>query len=243
MRSLIGISADEISNHKLAWLPNAYGQTSSYSTAIIRAGGSPVIVPLTNDEHALRDIYSHLDGVLLAGGNDIDPALYRQSIDEQTKDISRLRDEVEAKLLGWAQTDNKPVLAICRGMQLVNVMRSGSLYQHVINSAPNTLDHTISIKSEDINNLTHNLRISPNSHLSKILDTKEILANTLHHQAIDKLGNNLKAVAWAEDGVIEAIEDPEKRYLIGVQCHPELLEDSAEKKWRKLFSAFVDSTV
>jgi len=241
MRSLIGITADEISNHKLSWLPSAYGQTSSYSTAIIRAGGSPIILPLTTDEQALGDIYSHLDGILIAGGNDIDPTLYSQAVGKETKDISKLRDNVEAQLLNWSKNDNKPLLAICRGMQLLNVIRHGSLHQH-ISGAPTAFDHTSSIQSEDIDNLAHILKVSPSSQLSKILGSGEISANSLHHQAIDKLGDDLQAVAWAEDGVIEAIEDPNQRFLIGVQCHPELLENNAEKRWRKLFAAFITAT-
>lgn len=242
MRSLIGITAGEIRNLKEPWSPVTYGQSHTYIDAVIHAGGIPVIIPLTTDESVLKEVYARLDGILLSGGNDVNPELYNQLESKKTEHVSKFRDGVETSLIKWAMADNKPVLAICRGMQMLNVTLGGSLHQHVLNSFPEAQDHTSSSVAKNVEDLAHILKIEPKSKLASIVGAEPINANTHHHQSVDKLGNGLVATAWAEDGIVEAIEDSGKKFLIGVQCHPESLEQRAETRWQKLFAEFVSAS-
>jgi putative glutamine amidotransferase len=248
MQPLIAITVSEIANNDETWLPTVYGQFRTYTDAIIRAGGAPFVVPLTDDETVLKRLYEQCDGLLLPGGNDLDPATYNRphssnKVNPATHPLltklSPRRDRQEIQLLKWALRDNKPVLGICRGMQLINVALGGSLLPDINVSSPSARNHEAGIHKKDFHHPAHHLRITAGSRLAAVLGADSIEANSLHHQAVDKLGNGLAATAHAEDGVIEAIELPDKRFVIGVQSHPEALEAEAEPLWRKLFQAFV----
>jgi putative glutamine amidotransferase len=242
MPKRIGITAGEIDNRADLWSPMTYGQSYTYSDAIINAEGVPYIMPLTPNSKALRTIYDNLDGILFAGGNDVNPRLYGQEPYEQTKDVSEFRDEVEVQLLQWCLEDGKPVLALCRGMQLVNVVCGGTLYQDIPSDLPESADHEIATQESTKDRLVHQLRIEPSSKLTEILESDTIGANTHHHQAVDQIAPGFVAVAWSEDEIIEAIERPnDANYLMALQCHPESLEAVAEPRWQKLFKSFVDA--
>lgn len=241
MTKLIGITAGEIVNKARPWSPVTYGQSYTYIDSIIHAGGVPVILPLTDDTEILRSLYESVDGILFPGGNDIDPKLYGEEPIPATEDVSVFRDKNEAQLMEWALEDKKPILCICRGMELLNVVKGGSLHQDILADMPDKKDHESSSKAEDIEDLAHNLKVEPASKLAKALEATEIKTNTHHHQAINVLGEGLKATAWSEDGVIEGIETVDENYVIGVQSHPESLEAKAEPAWRKLFSSFVEA--
>ena len=242
MRPLIGITTGEIYNLASAWSPQAYGQSYTYSDAIIRAGGVPILIPITTDIDTLEQIYTKVDGILFAGGNDVNPILYGEQPSEYTIDFSDKRDSVELELLKWTVRDKKPMLGICRGMQLWNVLNGGSLYQHIPVDMPEASDHNSSTKLEDLEHLAHALKVDADSRLAEIIDSTTIHANTHHHQAIKQLGRGIKASAWAEDGVIEAVETDDKDfYAIGLQCHPESLHN-VEPKWNVVFRSFVESS-
>ena len=241
MKPLIGITTGEIYNLASPWAPRAYGQSHTYSDAIIRAGGAPVLIPMTTDVDTLKRIYGLLDGILFAGGNDINPSLYDEEASEYTKDISDKRDELEAKLLDWTVRDKKPMLAVCRGAQLWNARLGGSLYQDILTEFPNASDHDISTKLENLEHVAHTLKVDKTSHFARIINSFTIKANSHHHQAFKVLGRGIKASAWAEDGVIEAIESQDDSYAIGLQCHPESLH-KVEPKWDLVFQSFIDST-
>jgi len=195
---------------------------------------------LVDDEEVLRELYDQCDGLLLSGGHDLDV----QSEDTPVKlhikvSTSPRRDKQEIQLLKWAITDNKPVLGICRGMQLINVAMGGSLHQHIPDDLPTAHNHTLSLDKKDMRRIVHELTLEPDSQLADILGTTQIKTNALHHQAINELGRGLVITAYAEDGIIEAVEMPHKSFVIGVQSHPEALEESVEPLWRTLFEAFV----
>lgn len=243
MQPLIGITAGEVINHHYVWAPVVHGQFRTYVDAVVRAGGAPLLIPILEDAATLRRLYEQCDALLLSGGDDLHPRHYKaktSSPARRSRRASSQRDQQELQLLKWALEDDKPVFGICRGMQLINVVLGGSLYQD-IGALDNKHNHQASIQKQDINHLAHQLTILDSSRLAVILGTASINANGLHHQAIYELGEGLMASAHAEDGVIEAIELPGKKFVIGVQSHPEALEAEIEPIWRKLFVAFVES--
>ncbi len=243
MSKLIGVTAGEIVNKDRAWAPVTYGQSHMYTDSIVDAGGIPIIIPLTDNKQTLRKIYESLDGILFTGGNDIDPSLYGQDPSTNTLvDVSPFRDQNEAQLMKWALEDNKPILCICRGMELLNVVNGGTLFQDIASQLEGKQDHDRSTKAEDVEDLAHTLRIEPSSKLADILEAESIQTNTHHHQAVDKVADGYIVSATAEDGIIEGIEPVgDFTYVIGVQSHPESLQRSAQKQWQKLFSSFVQA--
>ena len=237
MKPLIGITTGEITNQDEPWAATIYGQKSSYSNAVIAAGGIPIFIPFMPEDD-LRHIYEKLDGIVFAGGNDISPSLYNEAQHPLTVNVSKERDAVEVKLMSWAIQDSKPIFAICRGYQLLNVQFGGSLYQDILTERPDSSDHQLSTHKKDYMHIAHTLKVTPQSRLAEIIGSTSITANTHHHQGVKTLAPDLLATAWAEDGVIEAIEHPTKPFIMGVQCHPESLQETDEK-WAAVFKAFV----
>jgi putative glutamine amidotransferase len=245
MQPLIAITVGEVINYENgeAWTPIIYGQFHTYTDAVARAGGAPFIIPLVDDEAILRKLYDQCHGLLLSGGHDLDPGTYNAPPAPVKLKPSSKRDKQELQLLKWALEDDKPVLGICRGMQLLNVALSGSLHQDIASELATKSNHLLNLDKQDFRHLAHRLEIAPNSQLAAILGQAQVDTNSLHHQAVHELGNGLVATARAEDGVIEAIELPGKRFVVGIQSHPEALEAETELLWRKLFEAFVSSAV
>lgn len=241
MKPLIGITVGEIANAMYPWGPIVYGQSYTYCAAIERAGGVPVLIPIMADSKNLKQLYGQLEGILFAGGNDLNPELYDEIAYPTTVDYSDRRDETEVRLMQWALKDKKPILGICRGMQLLNVVRGGTLHQHVLTDVDGADDHTASILRQDPAHQAHKIKINADSRLSRIVQTQSLRTNSLHHQAVKTIGDNLQAVAWAEDGVIEAIESVDDTYILGMQCHPEAMETTVVPEFRRLFRSFVDA--
>jgi len=242
MQPLIGVTAGETINQLYPHAPAVQGQSHTYIDAVVRAGGAPIILPLTEDKKVLHRLYEQCQGILFSGGNDLDPASYGDQPVDKTVDFSTERDRQEIQLLKWALEDDKPVLAICRGMQLLNVAQGGTLYQDIPTELPDAENHNISSEKKRESRIVHMLRIKPESKLAEVLGATELGANAYHHQAVKKLGHHIVTTAWAEDDVIEAIEMPGRRFVIGVQSHPESLEASIEPRWRQLFRSFVKAS-
>ncbi len=242
MKPLVGITAGEVENPN-AWAPMMYGQNHTYSDAIVRSGGAPCLIPITSNTDSLRSIYENLKGIVFSGGNDINPALYGETAGSHIKHISLNRDKTEKQLMEWALEDGKPILAICRGMQLLNVVCGGTLHQDIPTELSNTADHTASTRHKNTEYIVHNLKLEPDSRLSQLLGASVIAANSNHHQGVKNLAPNLRAVAWAEDGVVEAIEADGDNYVIGIQCHPEALDAQVVPGWRRLFKSFVEACI
>lgn len=242
-KPIIGIVAGEIVNKIEPWAYVNFGQGKPYCDAVIRAGGVPIVLPLTNEKGVIRTYYDMCDGLLFAGGNDVEPSHYGEQPHESVKNLSSIRDSQEMIMMQWALADDMPILAICRGMQLLNVTLGGSLYQDIPTQLEGKQNHDASKEREDTAYLAHQLTLEKNSRLSQILHTTQIAANSRHHQAVHAIGKGLVVNAHAEDGIIEGIELPAHSFVIGVQSHPEGLEAEAVTQWRPLFQAFTDACV
>lgn len=209
-----------------------------YVRAVIDAGGVPLPVPpiVANNFGVIDRLYECCDGLLFSGGEDIHPRLYGEEPHPALGATSEDRDECDFHLLSRAKAERKPVLGICRGLQMTNIVCGGSLYQDLPSEGDCFKNHPFTGWRE----LKHDLRIVSGSRLHGVLGCEAIKANSLHHQGIKNLGNELKAVAFSEDGLVEGIEaiDPEW-YMMGVQCHPETLWQDVETSWQAYFQHFV----
>jgi putative glutamine amidotransferase len=187
-----------------------------YVAAVEQAGG--VTVGLPAQPQAGAEILPILDGLLLSGGGDIAPDLFGQDCHPKTRQIDRQRDHFELALVQeWLRAD-RPLLAICRGIQVLNVALGGSLIQDIADQVAHPLVHQ---RSEG--EARHLIRLQPSSRLAGLLGDDELEVNSYHHQAVQDLASGLKVVAWATDGVVEGVEMPAARFVVGVQWHPELM--------------------
>lgn len=202
-----------------------------------RAGGLPLIIPFGIEERTLRDIYARLDGVLLPGGGDVAPEQYQAELHPRMGGVDRERDRVELTLARWATDDATPFFGICRGAQVVNVARGGTLYRDV-GEHPGALPHSY---SPQFALRPHEVKIEEDSLLARVMGQPILAVNSLHHQTCRELGQGLRAVAFAPDGHIEAIElpQPQHPFALAVQWHPESLPEAPEQ--RALFEAFVEA--
>lgn len=208
-----------------------------YMKAIEGAGGIPIMLPLTNDEPVLEQLVHACDGLLFTGGHDINPRLYGQSRSGKCGTIIEERDEMETKLFTFSCRENKPMLGICRGIQLFNVMLGGTLYQDVPTERPSPLTH---VQKPPYDIPVHEVHIEEGSLLGKIVGESIISVNSYHHQAIKELAPHCHATAWASDGLIEAIEHPDYHYLLAVQWHPEFMHINDHIS-QKLFNSFIEA--
>lgn len=208
----------------------------AYAQAIHEAGGLPLLLPPGLDAAALEQVASEIDGLLLPGGVDVDPARY-DAARHPTTQVNDALDALELPLAQQALAAGLPLLAICRGIQLLNVASGGSLWQDLPSERPSALVHPQRDVPRD--HLAHHLRLEPGSRLAGILGAGELPVNSFHHQGLCHIGDGLRPVGWAEDGVVEAVEGP-GAFVFGVQCHPEELVQS-QPVWRRLFTAFVEA--
>jgi putative glutamine amidotransferase len=216
-----------------------FAQNRTYVEAVATAGGAPVLIPLNLDEGALRAIYERLDGLLLAGGEDVHPKHYGEAIHEKCGQIDEARDTVELTLTRWALAEDLPILAICRGIQVLNVAAGGTLYQDIASQVPGVLKHDC-WPDYPRNYLAHQVMVNDDSLMAAILGQGRVGVNSTHHQAVKDLAPRFRVVARAPDGVIEAIEGHDHVFALGVQWHPEeLLEDAPPM--RRLFEEFVSA--
>jgi len=185
-----------------------------YVRAVERAGGRAVLVP--PDDDGSEELLDALDGLIFSGGNDLGPESYGAEVDPTTTGTNPARDSGELALLTAALERDLPVLAICRGAEVLNVARGGDLVQHL----PDVVGHeghraVVGEFSE------HTVRVDPASRI----ESAPGAVKSHHHQGLGRLGDGLREIAWADDGVVEAVEDPEKPFLVGVLWHPEAGED------------------
>lgn len=212
-----------------------------YSEAVQAAGGVPVHIPLIPDRDYISSVMEGLDGILLPGcDSDIDPAYYGEDPHPKLGRVVPEKDETDLLVLVEAEERNLPVLAICFGIQVLNVSRGGSLIQDIESQFENCIKHD---QGKPAARASHNIRIANDSSLfeiaSDLANVEGVKVNSHHHQAIKAVGENLKEIAWANDGIIEGIQDTRPdRFVLGVQWHPELSWNTDDLS-RSIFDAFV----
>lgn len=199
-----------------------YGLMPSYTEAISAAGGVPLLIPLGLTEAALLTVLDRVDGVLLPGGGDIEPEFYHGRSHLSLWGVDAERDRTELILAREAVRQQKPILAICRGIQVLNVALGGTLWEDIGSMVPNALEHDIN-NGKPRNHLSHPVQIRPDSHLAQIMGKTECKVNSIHHQAIRDLAPELMVTAHAPDNVIEGAEIPDHPFAVAVQWHPENL--------------------
>jgi len=191
-----------------------------YVRAVQAAGGLPVVIPPVLKENELRELFMRLDGLLLSGGNDVDPAIFGQTRHPATRGVSDERDRAELALVRWALAEDKPMLAICRGIQVMNVATGGTLVQDIPAQIPDAAAHSFSDDTPR-DYIAHTIAVEADTRLAHILGKTTVTTNSWHHQACKAPGQGIVYTAWAPDGVVEGAEAPGHRFAIGVQWHPE----------------------
>ena len=218
-----------------------FSQNQTYVHVLAKAGAASLLIPLLTDKTLLRTLYELLDGLLLAGGGDVDPAYYGEPRHEKCGPVSPDRDKVELTLARWAMDDGKPLLAICRGIQVLNVALGGSLYQDIQAQVRGGDRHDWH-PGYPRNRLSHTVIVAPPTRLAHILGTTSLLVNSLHHQAIKDVAPGLTVAARAPDDLIEAVEVEGHPFAIGVQWHPEeLAAISRDVRSQRIFDALVEA--
>lgn len=211
------------------------GVNRGYVTRVLEAGGLPLLLSPELGADGAVEALSSCDGLLLTGGADIAPARYGATPSPKLGPVEPARDEAELALYASARARGAPVLAICRGLQLVNVAHGGTLWQDLPSERPGPVTH---LQDAPRHQRTHGIRLKPGTLTAEVLGTVSVRTNSMHHQAAHDLGPGLQATGWAEDGVVEAMEGTDTGgWLLAVQWHPE--EHRTEPPDAALFRAFV----
>jgi putative glutamine amidotransferase len=205
-----------------------------YAEAVKGAGGHPVLLPIASRRAILRRYLEGIDGLVIVGGDDVDPGLYGERPRRTTRVVLPRRTAFESWLYQEGTRTRLPMLAICYGMQLVNVLEGGSLYQHI---APPRAGGGAGVVHRARREVSHEVRLLPGTRLRQTLRGDRAMVPTQHHQAVRSVAPGFRPAAVADDGIIEAIEHPDRPELIAVQWHPERAPDS--RFTERLFGAFV----
>jgi putative glutamine amidotransferase len=229
MKPLIGITISYDGEHTLSL-------RRDYHDAVLQAGGIPILLPYLTDEQEMEELIDKLDGLILSGGFDVDPAWFGEEPHSQLGEVVPERDEVELKYCRLFLKTNKPLFAICRGCQVLNVAVGGTLYQDLPSQWENALQHS---QRAPRFHPSHSIQMKEGSLLAKISGKLKQRVNSFHHQAIKEVKAPFTVVATSPDGVIEAIESTVHPFVLGVQWHPEGMAEK-DSFAQALFSAFVE---
>jgi putative glutamine amidotransferase len=211
----------------------------AYIRAVQAAGGIPVLLTPHFTSEVQAALWQRLDGLVLTGGGDVEPARFGETPHSTVYEVAPARDDLEIRLTRRAVSDAIPLFAICRGVQVLNVALGGTLIQDIPSAMPDALPHSQTAPRHEP---THRVKVmGEGTRLGRVLGALEIEVNSLHHQAIGRLGDGLRDVAWAPDGVIEGLElADDERFVLGVQWHPEELVGH-DPSARNLFDAIVEA--
>lgn len=223
-------------------LPHSWVMNRRYYHAVTAVGAVPWMIPLLHDDlTTLREIHDRLDGLLIAGGVDVDPSHFGEAPHPKLGRTDLARDVVELQLTRWALEDGMPLFGLCRGLQVLNVARGGTLWQDIAAQVPAAEKHDyFPTAGYARDHHAHTVTVAPWSILQRIYGTSTFPVNSMHHQAIYRLGEGLLASAHSPDGLIEAVETPDDHWVLGVQWHPEMFEET-DPKTRALFRDFIEA--
>jgi len=215
-----------------------------YSEAIEAAGGAPVHISLIPNADYIDSVVERLDGILLPGSDsDVDPLRYGQQPHQGLGSVHPIKDETDLLTIAAAERLGIPLLAICFGMQVLNVSRGGTLIQDIGSQVSKAIKHEQGVPRD---RASHTVKLESASRLGKLSTTNDLMVNSHHHQAVDSIGENLVPTAWSADGLVEALEDPrDDRFVVAVQWHPELgwKEDPFSERLFKSFVSYVSQRV
>jgi putative glutamine amidotransferase len=232
---IIGISTRNLTNEydiTFAASPKTYVQALAY------AGAAPVLIPLGLSDEGLKQLLPTLDGVLFTGGGDIATERYGGQEHPKVFDVDKERDAFEFQLVHDVVASEKPFLGICRGFQVINVAFGGTLYSHISSQHPSAIEHHC-FPGYPFDHIAHTVELSAQSRIAEIMGRHVLHVNSLHHQGIREPGGNLKAVGYAPDGILEAVELPGHPFGVAVQWHPEWMPD--DPYMQALFKAFTQA--
>jgi len=210
--------------------------SDTYIQSVLDAGGTPVVIPIMTNVSVLEDLVKDIDGLVMVGGDDVNPSYYNEKAIPNVNEIDSVRDIYDFILLKLATDRNIPILGICRGMQVLNVAFGGSLYQDIPIQVKSNIEHKQK-QTRDI--ATHDVIIEADSKLASILGTTRVKTNTYHHQSVKAIAPNFKVTAKTEDGIIEAMEAYPNRSILAVQWHPEAHAAKGDTTMQKLFKFIV----
>ena len=231
IKPVIGLTLDHEDRGGYSIFP-WYAMRENYFSAVVRAGGLPIALP--HEPERTKEYLSLIDGLVVTGGNfDVDPALFGAAKRHDSVSTKDRRTAFELAITRAAHTADMPALGICGGEQLMNVALGGTLIQHIPDVIPNAIAHE---QSNPRNEAGHAVALKQGTMLYKVAGRVEMQVNSAHHQAVDAAAPGLKVNALAPDGVIEGIEDPARRWFVGVQWHPEFAIDAGDVR---LFDSFV----
>mgnify|MGYP000286916199 CR=1 FL=1 len=234
MKPIIGITSSHMKKNDYVEGPYTH---KDYAASLIRAGGIPFILPTTTDKATIEAYLSYCDGILFSGGCDVDPRFYNQDPSIHTEDVDIQRDRIEFALIRGALKKKKPIMGICRGIQVINVALGGTLIQDINDEIEEPIQHEQKAARGES---SHSVRLVKGSLLFHMLgDRDAVYVNSLHHQSVAKVADSLKAVAFSGDGVIEAVEARDGSNLFAVQWHPESMAMAGDKQMLNLFKTFV----
>ncbi len=215
---------------------DSFWMLPGYMEGTALAGGLPVMLPLTDDAEDLAQLAETCDGFLFSGGHDVSPAVYREEVTERCGETCPARDGMETALLRLALERDMPVLGICRGIQLINAILGGTLYQDLPTERPSDICHR---QKPPYDRPVHQVSLVPDTPLRKLLDREKLPVNSCHHQAVKALSPELRPMAYSEDGLVEAVWLPGRRYVWAVQWHPEFCYRNDES--RRIFESFISA--
>lgn len=238
-KPIIGINSSRVIKHETAYSHSVIESLGNdYVESVIKAGGIPIILPILSDEESIRRQIELLDGIILSGGIDINPLLYNEEPSPKLGYIFPDKDNFDILIAKIACELNKPILAICRGHQILNVAFGGTLYQDLSEIDGCYIKHQQQSKDGAV---THTVDIIEGSILHSILGNS-IISNSFHHQAIKDLAPGFIATAYSKDNIIEAIEKTGDQFVVGVQFHPEIMTAYNNINALKIFEAFITAS-
>ena len=231
MKPLIGLTPIVDAGRDSLWMLPGYMQ------GLEAVGCIGMMLPLTDDAAMLKDSVDQVDGILLTGGNDVAPVLYGETKETFCGENDPRRDRMEARLIELALQADKPVFGICRGVQLMNVLLGGTLYQDLPTEHPSGTEHHM---TPPYDKPIHKVDVVSGTKLSDIIGAGEHEVNSYHHQSVKELAPGVEEMAYSEDGLLEAICIPDKQFIVGVQWHPDFAIEK-DPECFKLVKAFVDA--